>query len=136
MGSPHRGKDEGIDPAPDEKTVALIVPALPGYVVLARLALSAIAAQTALTPDEVADLKLAVTEGATSLVADDSVHRLTFSFRLGTDLRVEIGGPPELTVEDGERDLSRAIIEATVDDCGWRGTTLWLVKRIGGPREA
>ena len=106
---------------------------MPDYVVLARLALSAIAARTTLTPDDVADLKLAITEGASSLVADDSVHRLTFSFRLGTDLRVEIGGPPEPTVADGERELSRAIVEATVDDCGWRGTTLWLVKRLGEP---
>jgi hypothetical protein len=110
------------------------VPALPDYVVLARLALSAIAGRTTLSPEDVADLKLAITEGASSMVAEDSPHRLTFSFRLGEDLRVEIGGPPHQTRTDGERELSRAIVEATVDDCGWRGTTLWLVKRLNAPR--
>jgi hypothetical protein len=114
---------------PDSDTVALTVPALPSYVVLARLALTAIASQTSLDPDEIADLKLAVTEGASAMVADDSPHRLTFSFRLGPDLEVEIGGVPELSV-DGDSELSSAIIEATVDECAWRGTTLWLRKRL------
>jgi hypothetical protein len=117
----------------DASTVALTVPALPSYVVLARLALTALAGQTALDPDEVADLKLALTEGASAMVADDSPHRLTFSFRLGEYLEVEIGGVPELSASDGDRELSRAIIEATVDDCGWRGTTLWLRKRLPPP---
>ena len=116
--------------ATDPSIVALTVPALPSYVVLARLALTAVASQTSLDPDEVADLKLALTEGASAMVTEDSPHRLTFSYRLGEDLEVEIGGVPELVTPDGERELSRAIIEATVDDCGWRGTTLWLRKRL------
>jgi hypothetical protein len=122
-----------VEQEADRHRIALTVPALPDYVVLARLALSAVAGRTSLSADEVADLKLAITEGASLMVADDSPHRLTFTFTLGEDLEVEIGGPPELVPSDGERELSRAIIQATVDDCGWRGTTLWLLKRLRRP---
>jgi hypothetical protein len=116
---------------PESATVALTIPARPDYVILGRLALAAVAARTALDAEEVADLKLAITEGATALVAEDSPHRLTFTFRISDSFVVDIGGPPELTISDGERELSRAIIEATVDECEWRDATLRLVKHLG-----
>src|SRR5688572_12246595 len=47
---------------PESRDVSLTIPAKPGYLVLARLALSAVCRLTTLEPAEVADLKLAVTE--------------------------------------------------------------------------
>src|SRR4051812_8187973 len=57
-------------------TVHLTVPAKPEYVVLTRLALSAVCRLTPLQPEDVADLKLAITEAATALVQDGSGEQL------------------------------------------------------------
>src|SRR5215210_1173302 len=86
--------------AADSHTVSLATPAKPEYVVLARLALSAVCRLTALAPDEVADLKLAITEAATLLMGTGPVPaepgRLTFAFELGDErLVLAIGGPSE-----------------------------------------
>ncbi len=115
---------------PGVNTVALTIPALPDYVVLARLALAAVATQTTLRPDEVADLKLAITEAASALVSEGSPHRLTVSFQVDRHLTVELTGPPEVATDPEERELSRAIVAATVDESGWDGGTLRLVKHL------
>lgn len=52
----------------DSRTVTLRVPARPEYVLLGRLALSAVCRLTPLSPDQVADLKLAITEAAAGFV--------------------------------------------------------------------
>ena len=70
--------------APD-RDVALTIPARPEYLVLARLALSAVCRLTPLSPEEVADLKLAVTEAANDFVDEDCRRRgaaLNVSFAL------------------------------------------------------
>src|SRR3954453_16141692 len=75
-------------------TVRLTVPAKPEYIVLTRLALSAVCRLTPLQPEDVADLKLAVTEAATGLVREDSSDQLSCDFSLGEDrLVVEVVGP-------------------------------------------
>ena len=51
------------------RSVSLAIPPKPDYIVLARLALSAICRLTPLQPDDVADLKLAVSEVATERLA-------------------------------------------------------------------
>src|SRR3954463_15553354 len=61
----------GMDVAHDSREVSLGIPAKPEYLVLVRLALSAVCRLTPLGPDEGADLKLAVTEAATSRVQAD-----------------------------------------------------------------
>jgi hypothetical protein len=106
--------------APDSRDVALTIPARPDYLVLARLALSAVCRLTPLTPEEVADLKLAITEAANDFVDEsrpiDDETRLNFSFRLEDDrLEMSLEGPVGPS-SGGEQELSRAIIEATVDD--------------------
>ena len=53
---------------PDSRDVSLTIPAKPDYLVLARLALAAVCRLTPLSPEEVADLKLAVTEAAADFV--------------------------------------------------------------------
>lgn len=98
--------------------------------VLARLALAAVCARTALEPGDVADFKLAITEGATAFVDELSPHRLTFTFLIGNDIVVEIGGPPTVGPDHHDGDLSRSIIEATVDDSEWEGDTLRLRKAL------
>src|ERR671932_478338 len=83
-------------------TVRLAVPAKPEYIVLTRLALSAVCRLTPLQPEDVADLKLAVTEAATALVGEESE----------------------------EQELGQAIIRATVDECEFRDGSVRLVKYL------
>ena len=120
--------------ATDSRDVSLTIPARPDYLVLARLALSAVCRLTPLTPEEIADLKLAITEAANDYVDEssnlDDESRLNFSFHLLDDrLALELEGPD--TSEAGmEQDLSRAIIEATVDEVDFETGRTRLVKYL------
>jgi len=122
--------------AADSRDVSLTIPARADYLVLARLALSAVCRLTPLSPEEVADLKLAITEAASEFVDDrrglDDESRISFKFRLEDD-RLEMclegpAGPPAAT----ERELGRAIIEATVDETRFRDGETRLVKHLTG----
>ncbi len=120
--------------ATDSRDVALTIPARADYLVLARLALSAVCRLTPLSPEEIADLKLAVTEAANDFVDerrnDDDEGELAFTFRLADDrLVLELNGP-EAEVPEAEQELSRAIIDATVDECDFGGTRTRLVKYL------
>ena len=111
--------------ASDSRDVSLTIPARPDYLVLARLALSAVCRLTPLSPEEVADLKLAITEAANDFVDDtrplEDESRVNFAFRLLDDrLAMELEGPTR-RVPAVEQELSRAIIEATVDECTFTG---------------
>ena len=127
------GKLLAVDPA--SRDVTLTIPAKAGYLVLARLALSAVCRLTPLEPAEVADLKLAVTEAANEFVdesAPDDVEeaRVDFDFRLHEDrLVLELNGSPG-TQAEAEQELSRAIIEATVDESTFGQGRTVLVKKI------
>jgi hypothetical protein len=111
------------------RSVSLAIPPKPDYIVLARLALSAICRLTPLAADDVADLKLAVSEVATerlSGAAPGSVHVL-FELeddRLVVDLRA--GSAPV----GSEDPLSRAIVEATVDEVTYGESSVRLVKLL------
>jgi serine/threonine-protein kinase RsbW len=116
----------------ESRDVTLTIPARPDYLVLARLALSAVCRLTPLSPEEVADLKLAVTEAANDFVddsrPDDEEGQVDFSFRLLEDrLVMELEGPPT-EVSSVEQELGRAIIDATVDQCEFAGSRTRLVK--------
>src|SRR5947208_6596679 len=109
------------------RTVSLAVPAKPDYVVLARLALSAVCRLAPIAPEEVADLKLAITEAATYIMGGERRQAardengqppatLTFEFDLGDDeLTLCVSGEELPTVSAEERELSLALITATVD---------------------
>src|SRR3954464_4792877 len=127
------------------RTVSLVVPARPDYVVLARLALSAVCRLSPLAPEEVADLKLAITEASNYLMGgerrgasrdvegDDGepVGLLTFSFDLGDDsLELCVSGEEMPTVSAEERELSIALIKATVDSYEYDDGTMRLTKRL------
>ena len=120
----------------DSRDVSLTIPARPDYLVLARLALSAVCRLTPLSPEEIADLKLAITEAANDYVDEsrplEDESRVSFSFRLLDDrLAMELSGPGS-SVSAVEQELSRAIIEATVDECSFGSGRTLLVKYLAG----
>ena len=115
------------------RTVSLTVPAKPDYVVLARLALSAVCRLSPLAPAEVADLKLAITEAATYIMGGErrmgsrqeaGESRLVFTFDLGDDsLGLGVSG-------DELPNLSLALIRATVDSYEYADGTMRLTKQL------
>ena len=123
------------------RAVSLTIPAKPDYVVLARLALSAVCRLAPLELEAAADLKLAITEAASFLMGGDrraasredgEVPEMSFRFDLRDDeIVVEVSGAEQPTVSEEERELSRAIIEATADDCSYADGTMRLTKRLG-----
>jgi hypothetical protein len=118
----------------DSRDVSLTIPARPDYLVLARLALSAVCRLTPLSPEEVADLKLAITEAANDYVDEarglEDESRLNFSFHLGDDaLMMDLDGMAG-PVAASEQELSRAIIEATVDKAEFGDGRTRLVKYL------
>jgi len=123
------------------RTVSLVVPAKPDYVVLARLALSAVCRLSPLAPEEVADLKLAITEASNYLMGgerrqlsrgdDNGEGRLTFQFDLTDDaLELCVGGDERPTVSAEERELSVALIKATVDSYEHSDGVMRLTKQL------
>ena len=113
----------------ESREVQLTVPAKADYIVLARLALSAVCRLTPLEAEDVADLKLAITEAATGVMGSEPDDQLSFGFRLDDDaLVLEIGGSERAGISPEEEELGRAIIEATVDQCERSGGTMRLVK--------
>ena len=123
------------------RTVSLVVPAKPDYVVLARLALSAVCRLSPLAPEEVADLKLAITEASNWLMGgerrqlsrddDDRSGRLEFKFDLTDDsLELCVGGEEMPTVSAEERELSIALIKATVDSYEYADGAMRMTKQL------
>jgi serine/threonine-protein kinase RsbW len=131
-----QAKVEAPETTADSRDVSLTIPARPDYLVLARLALSAVCRLTPLSPEEIADLKLAITEAANDYVDEsrplDDESRVSFSFRLLDDrLSMELNGPGS-PVSAVEQELSRAIIEATVDECSFASGRTLLIKYLSG----
>jgi serine/threonine-protein kinase RsbW len=125
---------EAPETTAESRDVSLTIPARPDYLVLARLALSAVCRLTPLSPEEIADLKLAITEAANDYVDEsrplEDESRVSFSFRLLDDrLSMELSGPGS-SVSAVEQELSRAIIEATVDECSFSTGRTLLIKHL------
>jgi serine/threonine-protein kinase RsbW len=124
----------GDAPSTESREVTLTIPARADYLVLARLALSAVCRLTPLSAEEVADLKLALTEAAADYLdesrSDEEEGNVNFAFRLLEDrLMLELEGPPG-EVSAVEQELSRAIIDATVDECDFREGGTRLIKYL------
>lgn len=130
-----------MEASAEDRTVSLTIPAKPDYVVLARLALSAVCRLAPLELEAAADLKLAITEAASFLMGGDrraasredgEVPQMSFRFDLRDDaIVVEVSGAEQPTISEEERELSRAIIGATADDCEYSNGTMRLTKRLG-----
>ena len=57
---------------------------------------------------------------------------MRFIFDLQDDaIVVEVSGAEQPTISEQERELSRAIIAATADDCTYSEGTMRLTKRLG-----
>ena len=127
--------------ANNSRTVTLTIPAKPDYVVLARLALSAVCRIAPLELEAAQDLKLAITEAATFLMGgdrrsasreDDDETQMSFAFDLTDDeIIVRVTGDASTTFSEEERELSRAIIDATADSCEYQNGSMTLRKRLG-----
>ena len=111
------------------RSVSLAIPPKPDYIVLARLALSAICRLTPLQPDDVADLKLAVSEVATERLAGASEEAVRLDFDLEDD-RLIVDVHAASAPAGSEDELSRAIVEATVDEVTYDAASVRLVKRL------
>jgi hypothetical protein len=111
------------------RSVSLAIPPKPDYIVLARLALSAICRLTPLQPDDVADLKLAVSEVATERLSGASDGQVRLSFELEDD-RLVVDLFADAAPAGSEDALSRAIVEATVDEVTYDESSVRLVKRL------
>jgi anti-sigma regulatory factor (Ser/Thr protein kinase) len=107
----------------------LAIPPKPDYIVLARLALSAICRLTPLEPDDVADLKLAVSEVATERLAGAPGESVRLEFDLMDD-RLVVDLHANSAPAGSEDALSRAIVEATVDEVTYNDSSVRIVKRL------
>src|SRR5947208_9538775 len=125
----------------EDRDVSLTIPARPDHLVLARLALSAVCRLTPLEADQVADLKLAVTEAATYIMGgerrsetregDDESPQISYAFAIEPDrLVLEVRGEEQPTLSEEERELGRAIIQATVDENTLENGMVRLVKSL------
>jgi serine/threonine-protein kinase RsbW len=136
-----------------EHVVRLDFPAKPDYLLLARLALSGLARTLPLDEEDVADLKLAVTEACGNAVrhayeGDDGSVAVSYIIGPSTlELIVEdrgtgISEPDDLS-EEGEPEpleggMGMAIIRAVVDEVDvhdgtdGRGTVVHMRKYLGG----
>ncbi len=125
-----------VDAQGPDREVDLTIPARPEHLVLARLALSAVCRLTALGVEDVADLKLAVTEAANDFVDEPKSGgqegRLGVSFLLeDSRLAVRLDGPA-FCEPTAEQELGRAIIDATVDEVHYGRGHTELVKYLPG----
>lgn len=132
------------------RTVRLRIPARPEYIALARLALSGLADVATVTDEELADLKLALTEAVSNSVRHaypDGSGFVSISYELsGKALGIEVvddgagfdpDRPPPLEGDElSEGGLGIAIIRTIADEFeinsrpGSRGSRLRFVKRL------
>ena len=122
------------------RSASLTVPAQAAYLSLARLALSAICELAPAGPEDASELKLALTEAASRFVDDGPAtaepgaapaERVRFTFTLdGDTIAVGITGKVKPGARQDEQELSRAIVEATVDESRYEAESVELVKRL------
>ncbi|MCU1354253.1 MAG: anti-sigma regulatory factor [Acidimicrobiales bacterium] len=114
--------------------VRLVLPAAPEYARVARLAAAGLATRLGFSYDDVEDLRIAVGEACSILVADGSTGRLTLLYRLHPAiLEVEAstngGGPPLKVAELSEQILGAVVDEHAIDAAG---RSIRLFKHHGG----
>lgn len=120
--------------------VELSIPARPELLSLARLTVAALAARADFDFEEIEDLRLALDELCSPLLASAGGGHLQLSYRWSAGaLRVEctLSGTEPTPVDDIEHDLSNRILDALVDAHGAQHedgvATAWLSKRRRSP---
>lgn len=94
--------------------VRIELPARPEYVGVARLALASLARNAGVEEERVDDLKIAVSEVCTDVVATDSSGLLKIDWSAsGRVVEIEVSGPEP--TEGEQRDFSRDLLSALLD---------------------
>jgi serine/threonine-protein kinase RsbW len=125
--------------------ISLTLPSSPEYVLLARLVMGQAGRLAGLEPDEIYDLKLAVTEAVTNVIRHTSVQSYEIEYRLlpsGVEVSVtDTGGGFSVGDLTGEPDehggfglavIRNLVDEMILDSTKDGGTRLKMVRRVGG----
>jgi serine/threonine-protein kinase RsbW len=125
--------------------ISLTLPSSPEYVLLARLVVGQAGRLAGLEPDEVYDLKLAVTEAVTNVIRHASVESYEIEYRMlpsGVEVSVtDTGGGFSVADLTGEPDehggfglavIRNLVDELVLDSTRDRGTRLKMIRRVGG----
>ncbi|MDQ6697370.1 MAG: hypothetical protein M3Z46_07935 [Actinomycetota bacterium] len=100
----------------DHDEIRLGVPAAPEYARIARLTVAGLATRLGFSYDEVEDLRIAVGEACSVLIAERPDGRLEVVYRLGSDaMEVEATADRAVRQANGTG-LSEQILDAVVDD--------------------
>ena len=122
--------------------ISLALPSSPEYVLLARLVMGHAGRLAGLEPDEVYDLKLAVTEAVTNVIRHASLESYQIEYRVlpsGVEVSVtDAGGGfsvADLTGESGEHGgfgltvIRNLVDELVLDSTKGGGTRLKMIRR-------
>jgi len=129
----------GLDP------VSLTLPSSAEYVMLARLVAGQVGRLAGFEPEDVYDLKLAVTEAVTNVIRHTSVDAYDVEYRVigrtvevtvtdtgGGFLRSELAGEPDEQGGFGLTVIENLVDELVLDSKG-DGTRMKMVRRASGP---
>jgi len=115
--------------------IRLAVPAAPEYARIARLTVAGLATRIGFSYDEVEDLRIAVGEACSVLMAAPAAGRLEVVYRLGEDaLEVEATADTVPQRRADGMELTVQILGAVVDEhrIDGDGGRVWLRKRRTG----
>ena len=128
--------------------ISLTLPSSPEYVLLARLVMGQTGRLAGLEPEEVYDLKLAVTEAVTNVIRHASVDSYEIQYKIlpsGIEVSVmDTGGGFSVADLTGEPDehggfglavIRNLVDELVLDSTRGRGTRLKMIRRAGTPAE-
>jgi serine/threonine-protein kinase RsbW len=128
--------------------ISLTLPSSPGYVLLARLVVAQVGRLAGFGPEDVYDLKLAVTEAATNVIRHAAVESYEIEYRVlprAVEITViDTGGGfnvADLTrAPDGQGGFGLAVIRDLVDELALDsteggGTRLKMIRRTSPPVE-
>ena len=129
--------------------IALNLPSSPEYVLLARLVMGQAGRLAGLEPEEIYDLKLAVTEAVTNVIRHASVKNYEIQYRIlpsGVEVSVtDDGGGYSVADLTGEPDehggfglavIRNLVDELVLDSTRGGGTRLKMIRRAGTPADA
>jgi serine/threonine-protein kinase RsbW len=138
------GEDQGFS-----TPVSLTLPSSPEYVLLARLVVAQVGRLAGFGPEDVYDLKLAVTEAATNVIRHAAVENYEVQYRMlprAVEITVtDVGGGfnvADLAREpDAQGGFGLAVIRDLVDELALDtakggGTRLKMIRRAGSPVDA
>ena len=125
--------------------ISLTLPSSPEYVLLARLVMGQAGRLAGLEPEDIYDLKLAVTEAVTNVIRHASVESYEIEYRvllLGIEVSVtDAGGGFSVADLTGEPDehggfgltvIRNLVDELTLDSTKGGGTRLKMTRRARG----